>query len=399
MSCPIHDRCTCYGASLQYAASLTTTTTDSSQFPPQTNNIFVGYEWAAPLVATSATWSPLESMVIQPPMSHSGRETLQSDRSRHENAYGTLPVHNVHRRPHVRQLEQKSGPPSREQVHLSFPILRPSPRLTPSQIAAQHPYPTPYIQGVTRIAMPSSYSQSSVSLRQAHQTSTLGFTGFDEFSQVESVKPDPSTMFDEPPPPYPNNTLLVSPLSDAFPPSALLSTDLLNLGSITPSPLAPVPLRHSSLYQVLKHDTPALPGQGTVQSGVSSIAHALQPQELQARQALPMRTPVLGNTRSSTIGASESALAATQVASTSPATVVVDLCSALPQIPTVAPSARAQPPVSSATPPCAPVPQAENGSVVTPLGGHTLAQSLPEVTIHDYDTLPRLRKVSPPGPC
>ncbi|KAI0279471.1 hypothetical protein BC826DRAFT_1192045 [Russula brevipes] len=247
--------------------------------------------------------------------------------------------------------------------------------------------------------MPSSYSQSSVPLRQAHQNGTLGFTGFDEPSQAESaLNPDPSTMFDEPPPPYPHNTLLVSPLSDVFPPSSLLSTDLLNVGPITPSPLAPVPLRHSSLYQVLKHDTPALPGQGTVQSGVSSIAHALQPQELPARQALPIRTPVLGNTRSSTIGASESALAATQVASTSPAAVVVDLCSTLPQIPTVAPSARAQRPVSSATPPCAPVPQAENGSVVTPLGGHTLALSLPEVTIHDYDTLPRLRKLQPALP-
>jgi hypothetical protein len=152
----------------------------------------------------------------------------------------------------------------------------------------------------------------------------------------------------------------------------------MNVGSITPSPL-----RHSSLYQVLEHDTPALPGQGTVHSGVSSIAHALQPQELQTRQALPMCTPVLGNT---------------QVASTSPATVVVDLCSTVLQTPAGAPSAQVPPPVSSATPPCASAPPAENGSVITPLGGHTLSQSLPEVTIHDYDTNSCLCKVSPPGP-
>jgi hypothetical protein len=73
---------------------------------------------------------------------------------------------NMHRRLHVCQLEQQSAPPSHEQVHFPFPI------------------------------------------------STLGFLGFDELSQVESVlKPDSFTMFDEPPLPYPN---LVSPLSDGF---------------------------------------------------------------------------------------------------------------------------------------------------------------------------------------
>lgn len=118
MSCPIHDRCTCYGTSLQY----TTTSTGSSQFPPQTNNIFVGYEWATPLVTTSAAWYPLESVIIQPPTSHSGQEILQPDRyslgSRHE----ALSLHNAyHREPRPDENgEQKLAHPTRGQVH--FPV-------------------------------------------------------------------------------------------------------------------------------------------------------------------------------------------------------------------------------------------------------------------------------------
>lgn len=110
MSCPIHDRCTCYAASLHYTASLATTTT-SSQLLPQTNNILVGYEWAAPMVPTSTPWYPFESVLIQPPTSRSGQEIS-----------GTVPLHNpYHPEPRVYEREQKPAPPSREQVR--FPCI------------------------------------------------------------------------------------------------------------------------------------------------------------------------------------------------------------------------------------------------------------------------------------
>lgn len=241
---------------------------------------------------------------------------------------------------------------------------------------------------------------SNISLLQSHRSSTSSLANYDGLSPIESaMNPDPLAVFDEPPPPYPNNSVLVSPLSDVFSQSALLPTERhLHVGSFTPSPLAPVPLRHSSLYQVLKHDTPISPAQGALQSGVSSIAHALEPRELQERQMPPACTSVLGNTRGPMIGASESALSTGQSTSTTSLAVVAaaDPCPALPQLPTLAPSAQAQPPVSSATPLSASVP-AQDGSVVTPQA-HTLTQTFPEVTAQDYDTLPRLRKVSPLSP-
>jgi hypothetical protein len=105
MSCPIHDRCTCYAASLHYTASLATTTA-SSQLVPQTNNILVGYEWATPLVPTPTPWYPFESVLIQPPTSRSGQEFS-----------GTVPLHDsYHPEPRVYEREQKPAPPSREQV-------------------------------------------------------------------------------------------------------------------------------------------------------------------------------------------------------------------------------------------------------------------------------------------
>ena len=109
MSCPIHDRCTCYAASLHYTASLTTST-GSSQLVPQANNIFVGYEWGAPLVPTSSAWYPFESVLIQPPTSHSAGNT-------HE----TMSLHNpYHPEPRVYEREQKLASPSREQVCFPF---------------------------------------------------------------------------------------------------------------------------------------------------------------------------------------------------------------------------------------------------------------------------------------
>lgn len=242
---------------------------------------------------------------------------------------------------------------------------------------------------------------------------------FDEHSQFESVmSPDQLSPLDEPPPPYPNsNSLLVSsPLSDVFSQSSLLPTErhLTDDRSIagTASPLAPVPLRHSSLYQVLKQNTPITPAQGTQQSGVSLIAHALGPQGLQARQA-PAHTPVLGNTRGPTI-TSDSALSGGQSSistSIAPVAAAVDPPT-LPRLVVLPPpsnsvqaAATAQSPVSSTTPPSAAAVPArkESIAVVTPSQAHTLAQSLPEVTTEDYDTLPRLRKVSlptsPRSPC
>ncbi|KAH9953151.1 hypothetical protein BC827DRAFT_1284015, partial [Russula dissimulans] len=72
MSCPIHDHCTCYSTSLPYMVPMTAP--GSSHLASHMNNIFVGYEWAAPLVMTSTAWYSLESAVMQPPTSHSGQE-------------------------------------------------------------------------------------------------------------------------------------------------------------------------------------------------------------------------------------------------------------------------------------------------------------------------------------
>jgi hypothetical protein len=240
------------------------------------------------------------------------------------------------------------------------------------------------------MTMPNNHTEMLI---QAHRNSTNGFANY---SGLPVIHPDRSLAFDEPPPPYANNSLSISPLSDVFPQSALLHTDsLLNAEPITYSPLAPVPLRHSSLYQVLNQESPASPAQGTL-SGTSSIAHALEPQESQSRQVSPLSTPVLKNTRGSMIGTSESALLTSQITTTSLSAVAADPCPHLPEDPTTATSAQALSPVSS-TPPCTSVP-AQKGSVVTSLQAHTLVLSQPEVTTHDYDTFPRLRKVSYPLP-
>jgi hypothetical protein len=403
MSCPIHDRCTCYGAPLQYTTSMTTGSTSmgSPHSVPQTNNILLGYEWAAPLVTSSAAWYPVEPVIIQPPTLHSGQEIIQSDRYRLGNMHEASPLHSAyHRESRVHHREQKQASSFREQVRFPLPHI-PLRAKAKVKLATQHPYPTPYIQGVSRMAMP-----SHASLLQSHRSSTSSLSDYDGLSQIAAMnpdRPDPLALFDEPPPPYPNNSLLVSPLSDVFPQSVLLPTERhLDVGSFTPSPLAPVPLRHSSLYQVLKQDTAISPAQGTLQSGVSSIAHALEPQELQARQVPPacLSVLVLGNSEGPTVSTSESALSTLSTSQSTSATslavvAAADPCPTLPQLPTLAPSSQAQPPVSSATPPSESV-RAQNGSVVTPSQVHTLMQPIPEVTTQDYDTLPRLRKVSPP---
>ena len=120
MSCPIHDRCTCYS---QYTASVISTSMSSPQFVPQTNNILVGYEWAAPLVTSSATWCPLESVIIQPPTLRSGQEILQSDCPRLGNIHEASPLHSAYRREsRVHDREQKQAS-FREPVRLSRPQI------------------------------------------------------------------------------------------------------------------------------------------------------------------------------------------------------------------------------------------------------------------------------------
>ncbi len=150
MSCPIHDRCTCYAASLHCAASLTTTTA-SSQLVPQTNNILVGYEWAPPFNTTTMPWYPFESVLIQPPMPRSGQEIS-----------GTVAFHNSHHpEPRVDEREQKPFP-SHEQVR--FPSCTPPqayPKLVCDSTSASytiHPgrYPNVYAQQSLRYASSSS---------------------------------------------------------------------------------------------------------------------------------------------------------------------------------------------------------------------------------------------------
>jgi hypothetical protein len=131
MSCPVHDRCTCYGASLQYTATMATSTASpsSSQFAPQTNNILVGYEWTAPVVtATSSSWYPLESLMIQPPTLQSGQDTLlQSDSYRLDNGHEASSLHNTyHRESHSYEREQKLALRSREQVRFPRSLIPPS---------------------------------------------------------------------------------------------------------------------------------------------------------------------------------------------------------------------------------------------------------------------------------
>lgn len=134
MSCPIHDRCTCYAASLHYTAPLATTTA-SSQLVPPTNNILVGYEWAAPLAPTSTPWYPFESVLIQPPTSVSGHEIS-----------GTVPLHDsYYPEPRVYERERKPAPPSREQVR--FPSLHSVPGLPKASLQLS----TRILRGTSRV--------------------------------------------------------------------------------------------------------------------------------------------------------------------------------------------------------------------------------------------------------
>ncbi|KAH9030243.1 hypothetical protein EDB83DRAFT_2420671 [Lactarius deliciosus] len=86
--------------------------------------------------------------------------------------------------------------------------------------------------------------------------------------------------------------------------------------------------------------------------------------------------------------------------STSLSLVTGDPCSTLVRVPLAVPApAQTQRLASSEAPPTtrAIVPP-QNLSIVMPQHAHTLAHSFPEVATHDYDTLPRLRKLQPALP-
>ena len=120
MSCPIHDRCACCSTSLQYAASITTTT-GSSQFAPQSGNIVFGYEWGAPLVtASGGPWHTVDPVTFRPASTlYSGQDLSQPDRYRARNSYETMPLHHTyHRETRAHPHEQKQALSSREQVRI-----------------------------------------------------------------------------------------------------------------------------------------------------------------------------------------------------------------------------------------------------------------------------------------
>ena len=254
------------------------------------------------------------------------------------------------------------------------------------------------------MAIPSSFSGPAITAPHLHCGGTSSFAGHEELSQTMPAFDSEQCFFDKPPPPYTNNFQIVHPLSNTSQQPAVLSTDRsLNLGPITSSPLAPVPLRHSSLYQVLKHESSALPRTGTHQSRVSSLAHALEPHhDPQARQApLSASGDRLGPYGMSAVSASPPN--ANQMTSTSLHLVSapVDPCSNLVPVPCLSlpgpaqtqslVSAETQLAATRATSP------AQNLSVVRPMhthNTHILAPPFPEVTTHDYERLSRLRKVS-----
>ena len=242
------------------------------------------------------------------------------------------------------------------------------------------------------------FSRTTLPGFQAHQGYTSSFENQEEFLQTESKMGCDQSAFDEPPPPYTNHSLVAHhPLSNNLPPSAVLTRHLRNVGPITSSPLAPVPLRHSSLFQVLKHESPASPSIGTFQhSRVSSLAHALEPQGPQARQTPLPCTPALGD-RQGTFGISAPSPSATQMSSMSLNLVAPgDACPTLVQVPPQSVPAHAQGPLSSETPSINVTVNATTHSLslVTPLSPRTLAPSFPEVANQDYEMVPRPRKVS-----
>ncbi|KAH9022648.1 hypothetical protein EDB85DRAFT_1895170 [Lactarius pseudohatsudake] len=382
-----------------------TTTTGSSQFAPQSSNLLFGYEWA-PIVATpGGPWHLVDPVAFHPSsMSHSsqGQDPSQPDYYHPGNTYKSFPEYNQESRPHVH--EQKQAHPSCEQVNIECRHCK-CVVLGLYQFGKQRSYPIPYIQGVGRMTIPNCFSGSTQPALHLHWGGISSFASHEEFSQTDSEQPvtdywQPESLFDEPPAPYPNNSC--PPLSGVFLPDPVLSTDRRwNIDPMTSSPLAPLPLRHSSLYQVLKHELPAPPSIGTLHARMSSLAHALEPQDPQARQAALPCTPALGDRLGSFGVSAPSPNAASMSLSLGGWAGDPSSCSTLVQVPCLVVSAptQTQGSVSSEALPttCADAPP-QNLSIVTPLHAHTPAHSFPEVATHNYDMLPRLCKLQPALP-
>jgi len=238
---------------------------------------------------------------------------------------------------------------------------------------------------------------------QAARNSVPGFANYSLSSIGSVVNFDtfPFTPIDELPRPHLANPMLVSPLGNIFSQATVPEPERLSdVGSIT---LTPVPQHHSSLYRVLEHGFQPSPTQGTMPSATSSVAHALELQEQPTQLVPPPCMPAFGNRWDLKIGPSETSLSGSQIISTPlVAMTEADARLTVPKLPALPVGSTCQvqvpSPVSCAMPPRAPTTQAQNGSAaVTPLRGHTVARSLPEVTTNDHDTLPRLRKVSTPS--
>ena len=120
MSCLIHDRCTCCSTSLQYTASITS----PSQFAPQSGDIVLGYEWAAPLVSTpGGPWhTTVDPGTFRPSSSlYSGQDLSQQAYCPSRNSFETMPPHHTHYLESLAHAhEQKQALPPREQVSILF---------------------------------------------------------------------------------------------------------------------------------------------------------------------------------------------------------------------------------------------------------------------------------------
>ncbi|KAH9011417.1 hypothetical protein EDB83DRAFT_2322200 [Lactarius deliciosus] len=375
---------------------------------PLSSNHLFGPEWAPMVPTPGGPWHVVDPVASHPSsMSYSslGQDLSQPDYYHDpRNAYEALPLHHDYNEgSHPHTHEQKQAHPSCDQVNVVVVNVLSLADTSMGQFWKQHSHPTSYIQGVSRMTIRNCFSGSTQPALCLNWGGISSLAGHEELSQTNSERPATDhwkRLFDEPPSPYPNNSH--PPLSGVFLPDAALSTDhLWNIDPMTSSPLAHVPLRQSSLYQVLKHELPALP---SLHSRMSSLAHALDPQDPQAHQAALPCTPAPGDRIGSFGMSAPSPNAAHQVSTSLPLGAGAgdpSSFSTLVQVPhpVVSAPAQTQGSVSSEAPPttCAIAPP-QNLSIVTLLHAHFPAHSFPEVATHDYDTLPRLRKLQPALP-
>ena len=119
MLCPIHDRCTCCSAPLQYTTSISTTMS-SSQFTPES---FFGYEWASPLVATSGgPWNTIAPVTFHSSSTlYSG--PTQPDCYHPRNTYKTMPLHIMHQREAQTYAHEHHALPPHEPVSVVVIVI------------------------------------------------------------------------------------------------------------------------------------------------------------------------------------------------------------------------------------------------------------------------------------